>query len=165
MLPGPSHRQDALAKGRPSPLKPSTALNSFASSTPATDGELVYVSFLKVDGHTIPRDVSTTRPITPGHMVVAAYDFAGNRKWLVRPGDFVSAHGYCSSPVLYQDLVIVNGDHDGDGYICRARRRHGQAGLEVGRVANNTRSYVTPIIRDVGRPHADGLSGTNTWPA
>ena len=31
-----------------SPLESKHALNSFASSTPATDGELVYVSFLEV---------------------------------------------------------------------------------------------------------------------
>src|SRR5262245_44093057 len=86
-----------------SPLETKHALNSFASSTPATDGQLVYVSFLEVDGHTIPApNVGTPRPITPGHMVVAAYDFDGHQKWLVRPGEFISAHGYCASPLLYK---------------------------------------------------------------
>src|SRR6185369_6754918 len=74
------------------PLETKHALNSFASSTPATDGKLVYVSFLEVDGHTIPApNVGTPRPITPGRMVVAAYDFSGNQKWIVRPGEFISA--------------------------------------------------------------------------
>ncbi|HEY1603721.1 MAG TPA: PQQ-binding-like beta-propeller repeat protein, partial [Pirellulales bacterium] len=51
-------------------------LNSHASSTPATDGESVYVTFLAKDD-----------------IVVAAYDFAGRQRWLVRPGEFHSKHG------------------------------------------------------------------------
>jgi outer membrane protein assembly factor BamB len=132
-----------------SPLETKHALNSFASSTPATDGELVYVSFLEVDGRTVPApNVGTPRPITPGRMVVAAYDFAGNQKWLVRPGDFISAHGYCASPVLYKNLVIVNGDHDGDGYIVALDKQTGATVWKSPR-PNNTRSYVTPIIREI----------------
>jgi outer membrane protein assembly factor BamB len=67
------------AEGRPvwkqavvqSPLEDKHPLNSFASSTPATDGELVYVSFLD-----------------RGQMLVAAYDFEGNQRWQVRPESF-----------------------------------------------------------------------------
>jgi outer membrane protein assembly factor BamB len=133
-----------------SPLETKHALNSFASSTPATDGELVYVSFFEVDGRTIPApNVGTPRPITPGRMLVAAYDFAGNQKWLVKPGEFISAHGYCASPLLYKDLVIVNGDHDGDGYIVALNKRTGETVWKSPR-PNNTRSYVTPIIREAG---------------
>lgn len=131
------------------PLETKHSLNSFASSTPATDGTLVYVSFLEVNGRTIPApNVGTPRPITPGRMVVAAYDFDGNQKWLVRPGDFVSAHGYCASPVLYGDLVIVNGDHDGDSYVVALNKQTGESVWSVPR-EYKTRSYVTPIIRDV----------------
>jgi outer membrane protein assembly factor BamB len=131
------------------PLESKHALNSFASSTPATDGRLVFVSFLEVDGHTIPApNVGTPRPITPGRMVVAAYDFDGDRKWIVKPGEFISAHGYCSSPVLYKDLVIVNGDHDGDGYIVALDKFTGETVWKVAR-DNKTRSYVTPIIRQI----------------
>lgn len=126
------------------------ALNSFASSTPATDGELVYVSFLEVDGHTIPaRNVgANVRPITPGTMVIAAYDFEGNQKWIVRPGEFVSAHGYCASPVLFENLVIVNGDHDGDSYIVALDKKTGKQVWRQPR-KHQIRSYVTPIIREV----------------
>jgi outer membrane protein assembly factor BamB len=133
-----------------SPLETKHALNSFASSTPATDGTLVYVSFLEVDGHTIPApNVSAPRPITPGQMVIAAYDFAGNQRWLARPGEFISAHGYCASPVLYKNLVIINGDHDGDGYVVALDNATGKRVWSAPR-PNNTRSYVTPIIRQMG---------------
>ena len=133
-----------------SPLETKHALNSFASSTPATDGELVYVSFLEVDGRTIPApNVGAPRPITPGRMVIAAYDFAGKQQWLVRPGDFISAHGYCSSPVLYKDLVIVNGDHDGDSYVVALNRKTGETVWRIPR-EHGIRSYVTPLIRQIG---------------
>ncbi len=131
------------------PLETKHALNSFASSTPATDGKTVYVSFLEVDGHTIPApNVGNVRPVTPGRMTIAAYDFQGNQRWLVEPGEFISAHGYCASPVLYKNLVIVNGDHDGDAYILALDNETGKTVWRAPR-RHQTRSYVTPIIREV----------------
>ena len=97
-----------------SPLESKHNLNSYASGTPVTDGKTIYVSFLEVGSKTVPApNVGNKRKITPGRMVVAAYDASGKKLWAVRPGDFVSAHGFCSSPVIYEDLLIVNGDHDG----------------------------------------------------
>ena len=143
-----------------SPLETKHALNSFASSTAATDGNLVFVSFLEVDGHTIPApNVSNVRPVTPGKMVVAAYDLDGHQKWLVRPGDFISAHGYCASPVLFEDLVILNGDHDGDGYIVALKKATGDKVWTTPR-QYKTRSYVTPIIREIGGRTQLVLSGS-----
>jgi outer membrane protein assembly factor BamB len=144
-----------------SPLETKHALNSFASSTPATDGERVYVSFLEVDGHTIPApNVGAPRPITPGRMVIAAYDFEGNQRWIVRPGEFISAHGYCASPVLYKNLVIVNGDHDGESYIVALDRDTGNTVWRVPR-DHKIRSYVTPIIREIGGRTQMVFSGSN----
>ena len=82
-----------------SPLETKHALNSFASSTPATDGELVYVSFLEVDGRTIPAPTSAPpRPITPGRMVVAAYDFAGNRSGSSAPASSSALTATAAAP-------------------------------------------------------------------
>ena len=106
-------------------------LNSHASSTPATDGERVFVAFLEVN-----------------KMFVAAYDFSGQQQWAVRPGAFASKHGFCSSPILYQDKVIVNGDHDGDGYIVALDRKTGKELWRIDR-PNKTRSYCVPLIRDI----------------
>jgi outer membrane protein assembly factor BamB len=133
-----------------SPLETKHSLNSFASGTPATDGQLVYVSFLETDGRTVPApNVGKPRPITPGRMVVAAYDFAGELKWLVKPGQFVSAHGFSSSPVVFKELLIVNGDHDGDSYVVALDKHTGKTVWSVPR-EHKTRSYVTPIIREIG---------------
>ena len=124
-----------------SPLEKKHQLNSHASSTPATDGKLVYVAFLDVQ-----------------EMVVAAYDFTGQQKWLARPGPFKSMHGFCSSPVLYKDKVIVNGDHDGDSYIVALDRATGKTLWKTPR-ENHTRSYCVPLIRQLSGRTQMILSG------
>lgn len=131
------------------PLETKHKLNSFASGTPATDGKVVFVTFLEVGTETIDApNVGTPRQITPGTMLVAAYDFEGNALWQTRPGGFVSAHGFCSCPVLYEDLVIINGDHDGDAYIVALDKGTGEVVWRTPR-EHKIRSYVTPIIRHV----------------
>lgn len=114
-----------------SPLERKHSLNSHASSTPACDGDRVFVSFLDRN-----------------EMVVAAYGLDGKRQWLVRPGKFNSMHGFSSSPILFKDKVIVNGDHDGDGYMVALERK---SGTELWRIErpNKTRSYTVPLIRDI----------------
>ncbi|HVU86642.1 MAG TPA: PQQ-binding-like beta-propeller repeat protein [Pirellulales bacterium] len=126
------------------PLEDKHELNSFASSTPTTDGRLVYVTFLAGDD-----------------MIVAAYDFAGEQKWLVRPGEFHSRHGYCSCPVLFEDKVIVNGDHDGDSYLVALDRATGKTAWKTMR-EHKTRSYVTPLIRQIEGAPQLLLSGSKT---
>ncbi|REK17919.1 MAG: serine/threonine protein kinase [Planctomycetota bacterium] len=125
-----------------SPLEKKHRLNSFASSTPATDGKRVYVTFLDRD-----------------RMVVAAYDYDGNEVWQVRPGTFSSVHGYCSCPVLFEDQVIVNGDHDGDAYLVALDNATGRTVWKTDR-ENKTRSYVTPIIREIDGRTQMILSGS-----
>ncbi len=126
------------------PLEKKHSLNSFASGTPATDGKRVFVTFLSPaegmrDGKGNP---------TPGEMVVAAFDFDGNELWKVRPGRFSSVHGFCSSPVLFEDKVILNGDHDGESYVVALAQADGKTIWKVDREFK-TRSYVTPLIRDI----------------
>jgi outer membrane protein assembly factor BamB len=134
------------------PLEKKHTLNSFASGTPATDGELVYVTFLQPDFHNL-------KERTPGEMVVAAYELDGKPRWTARPGRFASVHGFCSSPVLFEDKVIVNGDHDGDGYLVALDRRTGHVHWKTNR-PNNTRSYATPIIRELAGRTQMLLSGS-----
>jgi outer membrane protein assembly factor BamB len=124
------------------PLERIHKLNSHASSTPATDGKLVYVSFLNGK-----------------QMFVAAYDFAGNQVWSDEPGIFSSVHGYCSSPVLFENLVIVNGDHDGEAYLVALDRDTGKTVWKTPR-ENRTRSYCTPLIREINGRLQLMLSGS-----
>lgn len=134
------------------PLERKHKLNSFASGTPVTDGKLVYVTFLEPD-------FGSTKDRTPGDMVVAAYDFAGEKKWEARPGRFASVHGFCSSPILFEDKIIINGDHDGDSYLVAMKAASGEIVWKVNR-AGKTRSYVTPIIRQIDGRTQMLLSGS-----
>lgn len=114
------------------PLEPLHPLNSYSSSTPATDGRLVFVSFLDRD-----------------QAYVAAFDLDGTRVWEARPGAFSSKHGYCSSPVVYKDRLIINGDHDGESYLALLDKETGATVWKVPR-AGKTRSYSVPRILSVG---------------
>lgn len=144
------------------PLETKHDLNSFASSTPATDGEMVYVAFLEPRGEKVlAPNVGSPRLITPGRMLVAAYDHEGGRRWSVSAGEFLSAHGFCTNPVLYKDLVILNGDHDGDAYIVALDRKTGDVRWRIDR-ENRTRSYVTPIIREIDGRTQMVLSGSKS---
>ena len=124
-------------------------LNSRASGTPATDGRQVYVTFMRAEGdEVIAPNVGSERLITPGKIIVAAYDLDGNEKWKTNVGDFLSAHGFNTCPVLFEDLLILNGDHDGDAYLVALDRQSGRQRWRTRR-ENKTRSYVTPIIREI----------------
>ena len=68
-------------------------------------------------------------------------------------------HGWSASPILYKDMVIVNCDHDGDGYIVALARTDGRELWRIDR-PNKTRSYCVPIIRTVAGRTQMVLSGS-----
>ena len=113
------------------PFEDKHSHNSYASGTPATDGGLIYLSFL--DGEDV---------------IVAAYDFAGKQVWLQRPGKFSSPHGYSCSPVLFEDKVIINGNSLGDSFMAALRRTDGQTIWKVPH-GNPAHSFSTPIVREM----------------
>jgi len=132
-----------------SPLEKKHSLNSFASGTPATDGETVYVTFL-VSGNRDDEAKAAQREAsaTAATLLVVAYNMQGEKIWSAEPGGFASVHGFCSSPVIYKDLLIVNGDHDGDSYVAALNRKTGETMWKVPR-EHKTRSYCTPLIRNI----------------
>lgn len=67
------------------------ANSSYASVTPAVDAERVYVAW---------SDPEFTR--------LMALDHQGNEVWTLNLGPWVSQHGFGCSPMLYQDLVVLN---------------------------------------------------------
>jgi len=146
------------------PLESIHRLNSQASSTPATDGELVYTAFL--DNAETPESIKANEgrvipkgEVPKGTVVISAHDFSGKQVWQVKPGLFSSKHGFCSSPVIYKDRIIVNCDHDGDGYIVALACKDGR---ELWRIArpNHTRSYCVPLIREMAGKTQMVLSGS-----
>ncbi len=105
--------------------------NSYASGTPATDGKLIYVSFLDGDD-----------------VVVAAYDFSGKEIWIQRPGKFSSPHGYSCSPALLGDKVFINGASMGDSFVAALSKADGRV---IWKVNHDTpsHSFSTPIFREM----------------
>ena len=67
--------------------------NSHASSTPSTDGRLVYAYF--------------------GNHGLVAVDFDGRLIWHQSFGDVPTRHGSAGSPLLYEDRVVLYQDHTG----------------------------------------------------
>ncbi len=118
-------------------------LNSYASSTPATDGKHVWVTFLE-------------QP----YIRVACYDMDGHPVWIKSPGKFNSRHGFCSSPVLFEDLVIVNCDQDDqEAFIVALKKGMGEEVYRIDR-PNRTRSYCVPLIVDAGGKKQMVLTGS-----
>jgi outer membrane protein assembly factor BamB len=114
------------------PLEKLHKENSYASGTPATDGQRVYVTFRVGD-----------------EIVAAAHDFASGRQlWLVRPGTHKGEWGFSNEPVLYKDKVIINGDSKGDSFLIALGREDGKTLWRKNRT-NKGISYSAPLIREL----------------
>jgi outer membrane protein assembly factor BamB len=83
--------------------------NSWASSTPATDGKQVYALFW--DG---------------GAIALHAFDFDGKPLWKRDLGGFKSQHGFGMSPMICEGRVIVVNDQDGSAAILAFDARDGK---------------------------------------
>ena len=134
---------------------PKQEKNSYATPTPVTDGQHVYACF--------------------GKWGVACLDFDGQIVWTSYPGDFECIHGEASSPIIYQDLLIVTRDQDGQSYLVGLERATGK--IRWKRYRSTDRSFTTPIVMRVndrdqlvisGGRHVtsfDPLTGQEIWQA
>jgi outer membrane protein assembly factor BamB len=121
--------QQTVAQG---PLEKIHKENTYASGTPATDGQLIFATFRVGD-----------------EIVVAAHDFAsGKRRWLTRVGTHVGEWGFSNEPVLFQDKVIVDGDSKGDSFLVALSRADGKVLWRIKRT-NQGISYSAPMIREL----------------
>jgi outer membrane protein assembly factor BamB len=114
-----------------SPLEAKNNENSYASATPATDGEKVFITFL--DGTDV---------------VAAAYDFSGKQVWLVRPGGFKSQWGFSHTPVLFEDKVLLGCYSKGENFVVALSRADGRV-LWKTPGNNPTQSYSPPLVREM----------------
>lgn len=113
------------------PLEAKNGENSYASSSAATDGKLVYVTFLE-----------------GSNVVVAAHDLAGKQAWLVKPGQFYSQHGFSHTPVLFEDKVIVVCYSKGENFVVALNKADGSIVWKTKEDAA-TQSYSAPLIREM----------------
>ncbi|MCA9084510.1 MAG: PQQ-binding-like beta-propeller repeat protein [Planctomycetaceae bacterium] len=103
---------------------------SWASTTIACDGRLIFVNFLN------NKAVFTTALTRDGKQV-----------WQTKISDYVVHQGYGSSPALYEDLVIVSADNKGGGAIAALNRGTGDVVWRRERPAKP--NYASPTILNV----------------
>ena len=102
--------------------------SSWASSTPVTDGKLVFVAFADQE-----------------KLLANAYDFAGNLVWRRDLGDFESQHNYGASLMLFEDMLIVPNEQDGPSSMIALEKSTGTTRWRT-LCGIKTVSYVTPTI-------------------
>lgn len=102
--------------------------HGYASHTPVSDGERVY-AFLGKSG-------------------VIAFDLDGNRLWRTTVGTESGSHGWGSgaSPILHENLVIVNASEESQSLYALNKR----TGSQVWRAqaAGLANSWSTPVLAD-----------------
>lgn len=100
--------------------------HGYAAATPATDGEAVYVFF--------------------GKSGVVRFDMDGNVKWRQSVGDGTHGWGCGTSPVLFNDLVIVNASVESGSLVALDKA----TGRERWRADGMRASWNTPHLVAVG---------------
>ncbi len=100
-------------------------LSSPAASTPATDGHAVYTYF--------------------GSYGLLAYDFTGHELWQKALPTPITQHGAATSPILADDLLLLNRDQDVDSHLLAVNRQTGQVVWRTERPGFR-RGFCTPVI-------------------
>ncbi|HYV36327.1 MAG TPA: PQQ-binding-like beta-propeller repeat protein [Gemmataceae bacterium] len=96
--------------------------HGYASNTPVTDGERLYVFF--------------------GKTGVLAFDFTGKKLWTADVGTGLYVYGSASSPVLYKDLVIVNASAESKALVAVDKTN----GKVVWRNKSITTTWSSPVM-------------------
>jgi outer membrane protein assembly factor BamB len=129
--------------------------NSFASETPVTDGERVYVYFGSIG-------------------VVAALDMNGRSVWTKEIGAFESQQGWgmAASPVLYKDRLYIVNDNKSQSFIAAFDKNTGDEVWKVTR--DEVEGWSTPVAWEnelrteivttgMRRTRSYGLDGKLLW--
>ncbi|HEY2909186.1 MAG TPA: PQQ-binding-like beta-propeller repeat protein, partial [Gemmataceae bacterium] len=90
-----AHRGGVVPAGRPN------AKASYASCTPACDGQRIFANFLNA-----------------GAVYATALDLDGKRLWQTKVADYSLHQGFGASPAIYRSLVIVSSDNKGGGVVA-----------------------------------------------
>jgi outer membrane protein assembly factor BamB len=109
-------------------------------------------------GHTTG-SLASASPVTDGKHLVAffgsrglfVFTLDGELLWEKDFGEMQTkhAHGEGSSPVLHENMVIVNWDHDGDSFVTALDKKTGDELWKITR--NEGTSWSTPLVV----PHDD----------
>lgn len=104
--------------------------NTYASGSPSTDGQRLYVFF--------------------GSEGIYCYDLQGNLLWKRDLGQMVTRFGWGegASPALYGDSLVVNWDHEGRSFLTVLDAKTGQTRWKVDR--DEVSSWATPLVIPCG---------------
>ncbi len=100
--------------------------NTYASASPVTDGQRLYVSF--------------------GTQGLYCYDFEGRRLWDCDLGEMRTRFGWGegASPAVARETLVVNWDHEDDSFLVAL---HARTGAELWRrQRDEPTSWATPLI-------------------
>lgn len=105
-------------------------LNHYAGPTPAVDADRVYVCWC-----------------ARSSLLVVALDHEGKELWRRDLGKHDSMHGPCTSPIVYEDLVIVPNDQKGPSSLVALEKATGKLRWQTPRKGGHA-AYSTPCVLD-----------------
>ena len=122
--------------------------NTFASASPAVDQHRVYVCWS-----------------SPAHYTLLALTHDGQAVWERNLGPFASQHGGGTSPIVYQDKVVLGNEQDGESFLIAVDAVTGKTRWQAPRTSKET-VYSTPCVyepRDgppalIFNSHSNGVS-------
>ncbi|MFC1597591.1 PQQ-binding-like beta-propeller repeat protein [Planctomycetota bacterium] len=106
--------------------------NSHASSTPACDGQHVFMPFM-----------------VQGGVWLTALELDGEIAWQKELGDFKSVHGFAASPLVHESLVIIVADSVKGAFIAAVDRGTGEIVWKIDRPDYKLGSYASPTVAHV----------------
>lgn len=110
--------------------RPQNRNASFANGSPVVDAERVVACFVSAD-----------------HFWVRCFDHGGKELWGHDLGTFTSQHGHGASPMLYENLVVVTNDQDGESFVVAFDVKTGNlAWTTPRRAVRGGTAYATPCI-------------------
>lgn len=120
------------------------ANSSAASSTPAWDGERLFISFLNA-----------------GAVHTTALDAGGKILWQQKICDFAVHQGFASSPMIHESLVLISADHRAGGVVAGLDRKSGR--LVWSHPRPKLPNYTSPAVVQAGGRAQLVLAGCNVW--
>ncbi len=102
--------------------------NSFASNTPAVDGDAVYVLWQSPEGSSLK-----------------AFTHEGDEVWTADLGPYRHGQGGATSPIVFEDLVVVSNDHGKGSFLGGYDKKTGKERWRIPREGKRA-CYSTPCV-------------------
>ncbi|MGH7959236.1 MAG: PQQ-binding-like beta-propeller repeat protein, partial [Opitutaceae bacterium] len=145
------------------PHRPGNRNASSANGSPVVDGGRVIATFVSRE-----------------NFWVRSFDHEGNEQWSRDLGTFRSQHGHGASPMIYENMVIVTNDQDGESFVIaldlktgnpvwKSARRSSPQSTAYGTPCVNPRPGSTPELLFSSQSHGisslDPKTGALNWEA